>query len=277
MRLGLDVAQHHLTWDELRARVRRAEELGFDGAWVFDHFTALYGDPFGPCLEGWTLLAGLAAVTERIRLGTLVTGITYRHPSLLAAEAITVDQLSHGRLELAVGAAWHAAEHRRLGWDFPPARERVERLDEVIEVLRLLMTTDGATFPGRYYHLEDAFLHPRPVQQPHPPVWVGGIGRQLMLPLIARKADVWHGFGSVADLRERSLLIDEHAARAGRDPCEIMRATSLSISEQWSAVGRRAEELAQAGFGYVTVDWPREGLERLEEFARDVMPGIAAL
>src|SRR5438046_2804819 len=111
MRFGLDTAQHQLTWAKLLDRVRFAEAAGFDGAWVFDHYSALYGDPAGPCLEGWTLLAALAASTTSIRLGTLVTGMTYRYPSILAAEAITVDHVSGGRLELAVGAAWNEAEH----------------------------------------------------------------------------------------------------------------------------------------------------------------------
>ena len=114
MRLGLDVAQHHLEWDELLRRVRFAEEAGFDGAWVFDHFQALYGARRGPCMEAWTLLAALAASTERIRLGALVTGVTYRHPSILATEAVTVDQVSNGRLEMSLGAAWMEDEHREL-------------------------------------------------------------------------------------------------------------------------------------------------------------------
>src|SRR5205823_4852760 len=117
MWFGLDVAQHHLEWDEILRRVRFAEEAGFDGAWVFDHFRPLYpnpatGDWSGPCMEAWTLLAGLAAATNRIRLGALVTGVTYRHPSVLVAEAVTVDHISRGRLELGIGAAWQEAEHR---------------------------------------------------------------------------------------------------------------------------------------------------------------------
>jgi alkanesulfonate monooxygenase SsuD/methylene tetrahydromethanopterin reductase-like flavin-dependent oxidoreductase (luciferase family) len=140
VRLGIDVSQHQLTWDELQARVHFAEEAGFDGAWVFDHFKPLYGDPRGPCLEGWTLLAALAASTQRIRLGTLVTGITYRHPSVLAAEAVTVDNVSGGRLELGVGAAWFQGEHNELGIPFPGRGERAMRLEETIQVMRLLMT-----------------------------------------------------------------------------------------------------------------------------------------
>jgi alkanesulfonate monooxygenase SsuD/methylene tetrahydromethanopterin reductase-like flavin-dependent oxidoreductase (luciferase family) len=148
MRLGLKVNQHQLTWPELSSRVRLGEALGFDGAWIFDHFKARDGDPGGPCMEAWTLLAGLAASTERIRLGVMVTGITYRHPSILAAEAVTVDHISSGRLDLAVGAAWAEDEHRELGLDFPGDRERTERLEEAVQLMRLLMTTDEATFEG---------------------------------------------------------------------------------------------------------------------------------
>jgi alkanesulfonate monooxygenase SsuD/methylene tetrahydromethanopterin reductase-like flavin-dependent oxidoreductase (luciferase family) len=150
--------------------VHFAEAAGFDGAWLFDHFKAMYGDPAGPCLESWTLLAALAASTTSIRLGTLVTGMTYRHPSILAAEAITVDHVSGGRLELAVGAGWFEEEHRELGIAFPSAAERADRLDEGVRVLRLLMTEDGAAFNGRHYRLVGASLRPRPVQRPHIPL-----------------------------------------------------------------------------------------------------------
>src|ERR1700736_5420955 len=156
MRIGLDVAQHQLMWPELTERVQFAESAGFDGAWVFDHFSPLYGDPNGPCLEGWTLLPGLAALTSRIRLGVLVTGITYRHPSVLATEAVTVDQISNGRLELGLGAAWNDPEHREFGISFPPIKERAERLEEGIEVMRTLMTKDRASFKGRHYQLHEA-------------------------------------------------------------------------------------------------------------------------
>ncbi len=150
MRIGLDTAQHQLLWPELVDRVQFAESAGFDGVWVFDHFKPLYSDPNGPCLEAWTLLAGLAAVTRRVRLGVLVTGITYRHPSILATEAITVDHISNGRLELGMGAAWHQPEHEELGIPFPPLKERAERLEEGVQVMRLLMTKDRATFAGRH-------------------------------------------------------------------------------------------------------------------------------
>ena len=275
VRFGLDVAQHQLEWPELLQRVKLAEDLGFDGAWVFDHFKPLYGDPSGPCLEGWTLLAGLAANTSRIRLGTLVTGITYRHPSILATEAVTVDHISNGRLELGLGAAWNEPEHREFGIPFPAIKERAERLEEGIEVMRTLMTRDGASFKGRHYQLDNATYRPRPIQQPHPPIWVGASGEQLMLPIVARQADAWHAFGSEQTMVAKSRLLDQLAEQAGRDPKRILRSASLSLSQPWDRVRRRAAELRDAGFGYLIAEWPSEGKRRLDEFAEKVLPELA--
>lgn len=277
MRLGIDVSQHQLEWPELVSRVRFAEDSGFDGAWVFDHFKPLYGDPGGPCLEAWTLLAALAASTTRIRLGALVTGVTYRHPSILATEAVTVDHVSGGRLELGIGAAWFVDEHERLGVDFPPVPERAGRLEEALQVVIALMGGDEASFEGRYYRLRGATYRPRPIQQPHPPIWVGAGGEKLTIPIAARHADVWHGFGSVSDLTRKSALIDTHARQAGRDPASITRSTSLSISEPWDQVRSTALGLAAAGFSYLVVSWPAEGRSRVAEFASNLLPEIARL
>ena len=274
MKVGIDVSQHQLEWPELRARVAWADEAGFESAWVFDHFTALYGARNGPCLEAWTLLAALAAVTSRIRLGALVTGVTYRHPSLLAAEVVTVDHVSAGRLNVGLGAAWHDEEHRRLGFDFPPTRDRTERLDETVQIIKGLLTRDDFDFDGRHYRRQRAFYRPRPVQQPYPPIWIGAGGAKVMLPLAARHADVWHGFGSVAELARKSAIIDRAAEAAGRDPAEIGRSTNLSISEPWDSVRREADQLRAAGFTHLIVSWPSEGRARVEEFAADVMPDL---
>ncbi|MGI9021806.1 MAG: TIGR03560 family F420-dependent LLM class oxidoreductase [Acidimicrobiales bacterium] len=274
MRIGIDVAQHQLGWDELLGRVRVGEEAGFDGAWMFDHFKSMYGEPDGPCFEAYTALAALAAVTSRIRLGVMVTGVTYRHPSVLAAEAITVDHISNGRLELSLGAAWFEEEHRELGVPFPPTPERADRLEEALEVVQALLTTDGATYEGRYYQLHDATLRPRPVQQPHPPIWVGAGGDKRTIPIAARHADVWHSFGSVETLRAKAEVLDTHARKAGRDPAEIVRATHLSLSEPWDEVRSTAEELADAGFSYLVASWPEEGEARVEEFADRILPEL---
>ncbi|HEV2758745.1 MAG TPA: TIGR03560 family F420-dependent LLM class oxidoreductase [Acidimicrobiales bacterium] len=274
MKVGIDVSQHQLEWPELRERVAWADQAGFESAWVFDHFTALYGDRNGPCLEAWTLLAALAAVTTRIRLGALVTGVTYRHPSLLATEVVTVDHVSAGRLDVGLGAAWHDEEHRRLGFDFPATRERTERLDETVQIIKGLLTRDDFDFDGRHYRLQRAFYRPRPVQQPHPPIWIGAGGAKVMLPLAARHADVWHGFGSVSELARKSAVIDRAAEAAGRDPAGIGRSTNLSISESWDSVRRDADELRAAGFTHLIASWPSEGRARVEEFAADVMPDV---
>jgi F420-dependent oxidoreductase-like protein len=276
MRIGLDVAQHQLVWPELTDRVKFAEKAGFDGAWVFDHFKPLYGNPNGPCMEGWMLLAGLAAQTSRIRLGVLVTGVTYRHPSILAAEANTIDHISNGRLEIGMGAAWHQPEHEELGIPFPGLRERAERLDEAVQVMRLLMTTDRASFKGRHYQLDDASYHPRPVQKPHPPIWIGASGEQLMLPIVARRADAWHAFGSDQSMSAKSRVLDQLAEKAGRDPKRILRSASLSLSRPWDQVRRRAAHLRDAGFGYLIAEWPSEGKGRLEEFVEKVLPGLVS-
>jgi F420-dependent oxidoreductase-like protein len=275
--LGLDVSQHRLSWEEIVARTQLAEEAGFEGAWVFDHFKPLYGRGPGPCLEAWTLLAALGAATKRIRLGPLVTGITYRHPSILATEVVTADHVSGGRVELAVGAAWNKGEHLELGIDFPATAERVHRLEEAIQVMDLLMTTEGASFEGRYYRLENATYDPKPVQRPRPPLWIGGQGEKLMMPLIARRADVWHAHGTPAAYERKSRLLDELAESADRDPGAIRRSAGLSISEPWDQVRATAEELAAVGVSYLTVGWPSEGEARFDEFVERVLPELKAL
>ncbi len=274
MRVGMETSQHRVEWSELVARVRFAEEAGFDGAWLFDHFKPLYGEGPGPCLEGWTLLAGLAAATERIRLATLVTGITYRHPSLLAAEAITVDHISAGRLELALGAAWFEEEHRQLGFDFPPVGERVDRLEDAIEVIRLLMTTDDVSFEGRHVRLDGATYRPRPVQRPHPPIWIGASGERRMLPLVGRVADAWHCFASPSEWDRKWVIVASAAESVGRDPASILRATNLSLSEPWDEVRRVAEAYRRSGVGYLVCSWPSEGQGRMEEFVERVLPEL---
>lgn len=274
MRLGLKVNQHQLDWPELLSRVSYAEDRGFDGALIFDHFKPLDGDPAGPCMEAWTLLAALAASTRRVRLGALVTGVTFRHPSVLAAEAVTVDRISGGRLELALGAAWEEGEHRELGIDFPPARERTERLEEAAQVLRLLMTRDGASFDGRHYRLQDATYRPRPVQRPHPPIWIGAGGDRVTIPIAARQADVWHCFSPFEELPGKVAILREHAERAGRDPAAIAMATDLPISGTWEEVAERAEALRRLGFSYLVVSWPPEGRDRLDPFVERVVPAL---
>ena len=274
MRFGVDVAQQRMEWDDLLGRVRFAEDLGFDGVWGFDHFVPMYGEGPGNCFEGMTTLAALASATSRIRLGLLVTGVTYRHPSVLAAQAVTVDHASHGRLELAMGAAWYEAEHHQLGIDFPPLGERFDRLEDCLEIFSRLFTGDVVDYQGRVYSLAGAQLRPTPVQQPRPPLWIGGSGRRRTLPLVARFADVWHCYESAQSYRELSTLVDELATAAGRDPASITRASSLSLSEPWVQVRANAEAMRAAGVGYLVCGWPGEGEARVEEFVTQVLPDL---
>jgi len=272
---GIDVAQQRQPFDEIVSRVSFAEELGFDGAWGFDHLVPMYGEGPGECFEGMTTLAALATATRRIRLGLLVTGVTYRHPSMLALEAVTVDHASHGRLELALGAAWYGREHEQFGIDFPPLGERFDRLEDTLEIITRLMTGDVVSYHGHHFHLDAARARPIPVQQPHPPIWIGGNGPRRTLPLVARYADVWHGGGSPAEFTEHSTRIDMLAEEIGRDPATIRRASSLSLSEPDAVVRANIEAMQKAGTSYLVCGWPGEGRERVEEFAARVMADYA--
>jgi alkanesulfonate monooxygenase SsuD/methylene tetrahydromethanopterin reductase-like flavin-dependent oxidoreductase (luciferase family) len=266
MRIGVDVAQQRMPWDELVSRARFADGAGFDGVWGFDHFQPMYGSGPGECFEGNTTLAALSGVTERVRLGLLVTGLTYRHPSVLAAEAITIDHASHGRLELAYGAAWFADEHRALGIPFPPTGERVAAFEEAVQVVRGLLTTDGFTFDGAHYQVRDATMRPRPVQTPHPPIWIGASGPR-MLGIVARYADVWHSFGPPEALTKLSEQLSARAEAAGRDPAAILRAGSISLDGDLDEVRRLVDQWRDAGFGYLIAGWPGAGQEKVAAFA----------
>jgi F420-dependent oxidoreductase-like protein len=273
MRFGLDVAQQRMPWDELVRRVQLAAELGFDGAWGFDHFQPMYGEGPGETFEGMTTLAALAGVTTRIRLGLLVTGVTYRHPSVLAAQALTIDHVSHGRLELSLGAAWFDKEHHELGIPFPSTRERFDLLEDTLEIVTRLLTGDVVTYEGHVVSLRDAQLQPAPVQRPHPPIWIGGNGPRRTLPLVAKYADVWHSFGTPTSLRDSFERIDQLAIEAGRDPSDILRAGSLSLDDIETA-SKHATKWRDAGYGYLVCGWPAAGDAQVERFARDVMPGL---
>ena len=270
MRFGLDVAQQRMSWDELVRRARLAEELGFDGVWGFDHFQPMYGEGPGETFEGMTTLAALSGMTSRVRLGLLVTGATYRHPSILAAQAVTIDHASHGRLELALGAAWFEKEHRELGIPFPPIAERFDLLEDTLEIVTRLFTGDVVSYEGNTVSLHEASLRPKPVQSPHPPIWIGGTGPRRTLPLVARFADVWHAWGTPNSLRETGAQVDRLAAEACRDPSSIIRAGSLSLDVLETA-RRHAAKWRDAGYGYLVCGWPDAGASQVEAFVRDVM------
>lgn len=219
LELGLCTAQT-MSWPETAERWRQIEDFGFDSAWLFDHFMSTSGGSDHTYLEAWTALAGLAAGTSRVQLGVLVTGNTYRSPVLLAKEAVTVDQISNGRLILGLGAGWHEPEHRAYGFPFPPPGERVARFRESVQVIKALLGQERATYAGRYYQLQDAPFEPKPVRPSGIPLVVGTRGAR-MLRLVAEYADRWNMVGSPDEIRERGKLLLDACAQVGRDPAEI--------------------------------------------------------
>ena len=225
------------SYAELEEFWRLADELGFYGVWDYDHF---YGpDAVGDVvardyrkdtLEGWTTLAAMAVVVKRARIGCLVTGVTYRHPAVLAKMAVTVDHICGGRLEFGLGAAWHEAEHRGYGIPFPRAGERIAMLDEALRVITALWTEDTASFDGRYFRLQDAICNPKPVQKPHPPIVVAGQGEKRSLRVVATHADEWNATGiDAADWSRLNQVLTSHCEAIGRDPATIRRGVQLFI------------------------------------------------
>ena len=220
---GIQTGQQDVTYAQVKEIWKEAETLGFDSAWNFDHLAPIRGDFEGPCLEGWTMLGGLAEETERLRIGTLVTANTFRNPALLAKMATTVDEISNGRLYLGIGAAWFEKEHVAYGIPFGTAKERADRLDEALQVIKKLWGPPPRTFQGKYYSIENAPWNPAGVQKPHPPIVVGGKGKKWIMPLVARYADAWNvPIGvSPAGIRSRREIIRKECERVGRTPCDI--------------------------------------------------------
>ncbi|HXN04633.1 MAG TPA: LLM class F420-dependent oxidoreductase [Candidatus Acidoferrum sp.] len=202
-----------------------AEKAGFDSVWVMDHFYQLpnIGPRTEPMLEGYATLAGIAARTKRVRLGTLVTGVTYRNPAFLAKEVATLDVVSSGRAILGLGAAWNEDEHRGYGYDFPPVGERISRLEEALQICRAMFREEAPTFEGRYYRIHGALNFPRPVQPNGPPIMIGGGGEQRTLKLVAQYADMSNIFGDVAMVRHKLEVLERHCEAAGRDPSTIIK------------------------------------------------------
>ena len=209
----------------IRSAAEAAEAAGFSSLWVMDHFHQLppLGGPSGAMFEAYTLLGALAAVTQRVRLGALVTGVTYRNPAMLAKQVTGLDVLSGGRAICGIGAAWYEEEHEALGWRFPPLRERYERLDEAVQVLRAMFRDEAATFEGQHYRVDEARNVPRPIQPGGPEIMVGGSGEQKTLRHVARLADSCNVSGTVEDVARRMALLDEYCGEVGREPSSLRR------------------------------------------------------
>jgi alkanesulfonate monooxygenase SsuD/methylene tetrahydromethanopterin reductase-like flavin-dependent oxidoreductase (luciferase family) len=218
-----------------------------------------------------TTLAALSGLTRRIRLGLLVVGVTYRHPALLAAQAMTVDHASGGRLSIALGASWREAEHKALGIPFPSAPERFDLLGDTVEMLNQLFSGEQVSYEGAIESLHSARMLPRPVQRPRPPIWIGGTGPRRTLPLTAWYADGWHAYGTPTSLQPYQQRLDRLAEAAGRMPSDIVRASTLSVDGPLDDVRRTVADWEEGGWSYLVCSWPSGGRKALEKFASKVM------
>jgi F420-dependent oxidoreductase-like protein len=239
--------------DSLKILATRAENLGFDSFWVMDHFhqISVVGKQEDPMLEGWTTISVLAGITSKIKLGTLVTGVIYRHPSVLAKMGATLDVLSKGRLFMGIGAAWNQEESLAYGIPFFPNKERLLRLEEAIQIIRKMWTEEpAATFNGKYYQISNAYCNPKPVQKPSPPIMVGGSGELHTLKIIAKYADACNLFGSAETIKRKLSILREHCKSVGRDYDSILK-TKL---------------------GFIVIDNDRETLEKRIQQISKVIP-----
>ena len=241
LRFGLKASGQWISIEELRNIWKIADEAGFDHLWDFDHLATIGPNgPDGPIYEGWALQAAMAEATKRVRIGCMVTANTYRHPIVLAKLAVTVDHLSAGRLEFGIGAAWAEIEHQMYGIE--GLDHRVGRLSESLQIIKSLFTQERTNFDGRYYKYKDAIANPKPIQKPHPPIWIGASGEST-LRLVARHADVWNiSGGDAAAVKEVSGKFEDACAAVGRDPSQIRR----SIQFLWDGQDK-AQVLEQSG------------------------------
>jgi len=227
-----------------------AEDAGFDSVWAMDHFYQIpfMGQRTEPMLEVYTLLSGIAARTSQVRLGAMVTGVTYRNPALLAKLVTTLDIVSSGRAILGIGAAWNDDEHRGFGFDFPPARERLERLEEAVQICQAMFTEEAPSFQGKHYRIEEALNFPRPIRDGGPPILIGGGGEKKTLRLVAQYADACNLFGTADIVRHKLDVLERHCADVGRDPAEITktRLGGLIIAPTHEEAERRGAEMKAA-------------------------------
>ena len=249
-----------------------ADELGFHAIWNYDHFYGL-ADPTQETLEGWTTLAAMGVIVRKARVGCMVSGVTYRHPAVLANMAVAVDHISGGRFDFGIGAAWHEMEHNGYGIDFPPAATRIEMLDEAITVIKKLWTEESTSFEGKYFVLNDARCYPKPVQKPHPPVVIGGSGPKKTLRVVAKHADEWNTPGQLPeDWAKLNSILDEHCEAVGRDPNEIRRSVQLMLYPDQSG---QAEDLLARLPEYESAGCKHAVLSFYSVPSRDLLESVA--
>ncbi len=244
MRYSFKVWAQEATWVQLRDIWVEADKGGFwDMVWLNDHLYPPKAPEHLPIMDGWTLFAGLAAITDRIRFGTMVTANTFRHPVILAKQAVTLDHMSDGRLEIGVGTGWHEGEHHRFGIELPPLKERFEMLDETFTILDGLMRNQIYSFDGKHRTITDAHFEPKPIQKPRPPFVIGGTGPKKTIPLAAKWADQWNfpDFTTDPDLFSNRLeRLHEACEEIGRNVADI----EISVQFRYSGDPVQARDLA---------------------------------
>ncbi|WP_410592384.1 LLM class F420-dependent oxidoreductase [Amycolatopsis sp. lyj-23] len=260
MRFAIKTSPQNTEWADMLAVWQAADEIElFESGWTFDHFYPIFSDSTGPCLEGWVTLTALAQATKRLRLGTLVSGIHYRHPALLANMAATLDIVSGGRLEIGIGAGWNEEESGAYGMELGSVKERSDRFEEACEVLVGLLTQETTTFRGEHYQLTDARCEPKGVQRPHPPICIGGSGEKRTLRTTAKYAQHWNFVGGTPEefTRKRDVL-HRHCADIGRDPAEIMLSSHVRLEPDldYAKVAAEAAALGEAGLDLAIVYLP---------------------
>ena len=279
-RFGICTDQN-MPWDKNVERWQLFERLGYESAWVCDHLVQP-SRPNGPYLEAWSLLAGLAARTEKIRIGVLVTSNTFRFPQIVAKMAVTVDHISNGRLEVGLGAGWYEPEHTMFGIPFPETKELVGRFREAVQVVDLLTREDTSSFDGTYYQLKNAQSRPASVQKPRPPLVMGAFGPR-MLKIVATYADTWNAFGTPSEMRERNQMLDDYCRELGRDPDTLDRSlyywVPKSDADPWASKQAFYDVINPyigAGVNQFILDQPRdEQLDMLEWAAAEALPRYA--
>lgn len=281
-------------WETLVKRWRYIEQTGFDTLWVADHFTVPFKSYYDmPWFEAWTTLSGLAALTSKIRIGTLVTAIPWRNPAWLARQALTLDHISHGRLEIGIGSGGHGdVGHKMTGIEDWKPSERVKRFREYIEILDLLLREPVTTYDGKYYKLKEAHMQPRPVQKPRPPITIGAY-RPLMLKHTTRYADVWNRIGGLSEdeleeVRRQNKLLDKYCTEISRDPetlrrsyvmCEHTAMRNLGpmfIYESTDTFTEAVERCLDIGITEFIIGYPNvdEQIPVFEQIARDIIPEL---
>ena len=293
MRIGLQVPS--FTWPggpaQIGARLaeigRTADEVGFYSLWVMDHFVQIgvVGPPEHPMLEGYSALSFLAGVTKRVKLGTLVTGVHYRHPGILVKTVTTLDVLSGGRAYLGIGAGWNEQESRGLGVPFPPLKDRFEQLEEALQIAHQMWKGDRAAYNGAHYQLADPLNSPPALTQPHPPILIGGGGEQKTLRLVAQYGDACNLFARMGDdlLRKKLEVLRGHCEAVGR-PYDTIERTVLNTvnlapgGTSAADVIAECRSLAGLGFQQVIFNMPNvQDLAPLETFGREIIPAVAEL